>query len=74
METKIVRKVRQIFMDTATDIKWYEKLLNNVNNTVVSKEFYKIRESDETIHSDGTITKTTRDRISYVIDYEEEIL
>ena len=64
------------YLDDEKDRKAYEKILTKKNNgelTIMSIKNYKVRESSKYV-SQGDVTENTKDRMLYVVEYEEEKL
>jgi len=75
IETTIKRHVEMFYLDDPKDVIAYEKILNNPKLEIINRERDKIKETEEFIDQEAhTITKTSRDRILYIIDYSEEVI
>ena len=73
IQTTTKRRIKQFFLDQPKDIEAYEKILNNPKFSIVNREMIKTKESEKTTEN-RVVTEITKDRISYVIDYAEEVI
>ena len=71
IDANSTRYLKTFFLDIPKDVKEYEGLLNDASVSVVNRETFKTKETDETIDADHVVTKTSRERICYVVDYEK---